>query len=231
MSGAPPFRTFTHRGAVFRLCTRHYGAVVHELVRQRRLLETYVRAHRAFKEAMEPVPARGEAPESARRMAEAAARVGVGPMAAVAGVMAQLAVEAALAAGDTHAVVDNGGDVFLAAATPVVIGLDAGEGNPVNALGLRVEPGDTPLAVCSSSGRMGHSLSLGRCDLATVTAADGALADAAATLAANLVKVEADIDGALERVAALPGIGGVLIVKGERVGMAGRLPPLVRAPT
>jgi ApbE superfamily uncharacterized protein (UPF0280 family) len=64
--------------------------------------------------------------------------------------------------------------------------------------------------------------------LATVAAADGALADACATLAANLVKSEADLDGALQRVQAIPGVRGVLLVKNERVGLAGKLPRLVR---
>ncbi|NJL72134.1 MAG: hypothetical protein HC888_11410, partial [Candidatus Competibacteraceae bacterium] len=46
-------------------------------------------------------------------------------------------------------------------------------------------------------------------------------------LAANLVTVEADIEAALERTSAIPGVLGVLIVKNERLGMKGDLPPLV----
>ena len=71
-------------------------------------------------------------------------------------------------------------------------------------------------------------MSLGDCDLATVVARDAALADAAATQAANLVKQESDIDKALEAIMAIAGIAGVLIVKNERVGLAGQLPPLVK---
>ena len=62
---------------------------------------------------------------------------------------------------------------------------------------MEVAPDEMPLSVCSCSGRLGHSLSFGDCDLATVVAADAALADACTTLAANLVKSEADLDGAL----------------------------------
>ena len=75
---------------------------------------------------------------------------------------------------------------------------------------------------------MGHSTSLGRCDLATVVARDAALADAAATQAANLVTTADDVDRAIERIAAIEGVEGVLIVKDDRVGLAGRLPPLVK---
>ena len=61
-----------------------------------------------------------------------------------------------------------------------------------------------------------------------MAAADAALADAAATLAGNLVRAEADIPAALARVAAVPGVSGLLLVKGAQVGLAGRLPRLVR---
>ena len=75
---------------------------------------------------------------------------------------------------------------------------------------------------------MGHSLSLGQCDLATIVAKDAALADAAATLAANLVKTVADVEPALNDIVSIEGISGVLIVKDGHVGLAGKLPPLVK---
>ena len=71
---------------------------------------------------------------------------------------------------------------------------------------------------------MGHSMSLGQCDLATIVAKDAALADAAATQAANLVSTPDDVDAALERIMAIQDIAGVLIVKDDRIGLAGRLP-------
>jgi ApbE superfamily uncharacterized protein (UPF0280 family) len=149
-------------------------------------------------------------------------------MAAVAGTMAQLAAEAALAAGAAEAIVENGGDIYLASVDRVVIALYAGPGALSGRLAMVVEAAEMPLAVCSSSGRLGHSFSFGDCDLATVVARDAALADAAATLAGNLVRRESDLPAALERVAGLPGVSGLLLVKGEKVGMAGRLPRLVR---
>jgi ApbE superfamily uncharacterized protein (UPF0280 family) len=165
----------------------------------------------------------------AGRMQAAAAAVGVGPMAAVAGTMAQMAVEAAIAAGAEEAVVENGGDVVLASPQPVTVALYAGDSPLSGRLAFRFGPQAAPVSVCSSSGRMGHSLSFGLCDLATVVAADAALADAAATLACNLVEEPEDSPGALERIRSLAGISGLLLVKGDKVGMAGRLPELVRA--
>jgi ApbE superfamily uncharacterized protein (UPF0280 family) len=72
-------------------------------------------------------------------------------------------------------------------------------------------------------------MSLGDCDLACVVARDAALADAAATKAANSVKTVEDIDRALNKIMAIPGVQGVLLVKNDRVGLMGRLPRLIRS--
>jgi ApbE superfamily uncharacterized protein (UPF0280 family) len=224
------YRTFTHREAVLRICCDEFDVVTAEIVRQRRILDDYLGCHPEFKSSLVPIELRPEAPLIAQRMARAAKLAGVGPMAAVAGAMAQLAAEAALAAGAPEAIVDNGGDIYLKAAEPVVVCLGTGATRLADRLALLLEPQDTPVSICSSSGKMGHSLSLGRCDLATLVAQDAALADAAATQAANLVKTPADVDAALERVVGIAGIAGVIIVKDDRVGLAGRLPQLIKAP-
>lgn len=225
------YRTFTHREAVFRICCETFDAVTCEIVRQRWLLEDYIRGHPAFGSSFEPVELLPDAPEIARRMARAGRAVGVGPMAAVAGAMAQWAAEGGLKAGAAEAIVDNGGDIYLQVAGPVVVGLHAGMEQPANRLAFSLQPADTPVAVCSSSGTMGRSASLGRCDLATVVAGDAALADAAATQAANLIRTTDDIDVALERIMAVKGIDGLIVVKDDRVGLAGHLPPLVGIPS
>lgn len=224
----PAYRTFHYKDSNFRIRSERFAAATAEIRHQRGLLEAYLERQPEFRTSLVPLGLLPEAPGIARRMAQAASRTGIGPMAAVAGTIAQLAAEAALAAGATEAIVENGGDIYLAADREVTVGLYAGTSPVGSSLAFAVPPDRLPLAICSSSSRMGHSLSLGDCDLATVVAADASLADAAATLAANLVRVPADIDAALERVMAIPGIAGVLLVKNERVGLAGNLPPLVR---
>ncbi len=149
-------------------------------------------------------------------------------MAAVAGAMAQLAAEAAIRAGTEEVIVDNGGDIYLQTVEPVVIGLYPGESEQIGRLAFSLQAGDTPLSICSSSGKMGHSLSLGQCDLATVVAKDAALADAAATLAANLVNRVSDVEIALNKIISIEGVGGVLIIKDGHAGLAGKLPSLVK---
>ena len=222
------YRRFAHKGANFRIRCDRFEAVTAEIVRLRGVLEAYIGRHAEFATALAPIELKDGAPDIARRMADAARAVGVGPMAAVAGTVAQLAAQAGLAAGADEAVVENGGDIYLAARRTVVIGLYAGSGPLAETLALAVPPQRMPTAICSSSGTMGHSLSLGRCDLATVVARSASLADAAATQAANLVRTQADIDPALNRIGSVDGVDGVLIVLGERVGLIGQVPPLVR---
>ncbi|MBO7535165.1 MAG: hypothetical protein J6T46_14335, partial [Victivallales bacterium] len=146
----------------------------------------------------------------------------------VAGAIAQCAAEAAVHESDEDVIVENGGDIFMVVSNPLSIGIHAGPKSLFNDLAFRVEPDDTPLAICSSSSMMGHSMSMGACDLATVVAKDAALADAAATLAANLVATPEDLEPTAARILAVPGVLGVLLVKSDRMAIQGTLPELVR---
>ncbi len=247
------FVTFTHREATIRVSTRWRKTVEDSVRRNRFLLEAYIARVPHFLHSLVPIPIGPDPPEVAVRMHRASLVVGVGPMAAVAGAVAQMAAEAVLAAAGstqqaaepeatdanqapaskdelprTEVIVENGGDIFLTLKDPAVIGLWAGGSSLSGRIALRIRPEDTPLGVCSSSGTMGHSLSLGSCDLATVFSRDAALADAAATLAANMVKSESDIEAAVNEILPIPGILGLVVIKGQRIGMGGWTPELIR---
>lgn len=225
------FRSFTHKDARFRISTPAFSPACADIRATRRLLEDYIRCHPEFQTALTPLPDDPEAPPLIRTMLQAALRAGaVGPMAAVAGAVAQSAAEAAQRHGATEVIVENGGDLYLATPHEVQVALFTGPEHPLaDRLALRITPDEQPVAICSSSSRMGHSLSFGQCDLATVLSADAALADAAATRACNEVKTPDDLPAILERTAAIPGILGVLLVKDDRIGMQGpRLPELVK---
>lgn len=221
------FRRFAWKDTNVRIHARSDLEAWHELVRQRRQLEAYLAGDTLFKTALKPVSLQPNAPEVAQRMHAASVRTGVGPMAAVAGTLAQFAAEEAsrIAGGDV--IVENGGDLFVKVERPVRVGLFTGAGRLGGRLAFLVQPCISPVAVCSSSSRMGHSVSFGACDLATVVAPDAALADAAATLLCNSVRSRADLEVALERVVGIPGIRGALAVVGEALGIKGNLPKLV----
>jgi uncharacterized protein len=222
------FLPFVYKDARFRITRHGFDAATRAIRDQRKALEAYLVLNPVFRDSLVPVSVTPDAPALALAMHRASLATGVGPMAAVAGAFAELAGRAALAAGARESIVENGGDIFMVLDAPLVMGLYAGSSPLSGRLAFRIEPGQTPIGVCSSSGTMGHSLSLGNCDLATVFSVDAALADAAATLAANLVSTEADIQSALDRVGSIPGILGVLIIKGDKLGMTGELPPLIK---
>ncbi|MCD4669944.1 MAG: UPF0280 family protein, partial [Actinomycetia bacterium] len=81
----------------------------------------------------------------------------------------------------------------------------------------------TPCGICSSSGSMGHSLSLGSSDLVTVMSDSTILADAAATAVANSIKEQADIEKAMSRYKKNKEIKGLIIIKGDRIGIWGEM--------
>jgi ApbE superfamily uncharacterized protein (UPF0280 family) len=206
-----------------------FPAAEAEIVVQRKRLEAYIRLDPLFASALVPYRVPDSAPEIVRRMAAASARVGVGPMASVAGAVAEYALGAMLRAGAHHAVVDNGGDIAMFIDRPLVVGLYAGPSRVRN-LGLRFEPRGRVLGVCTSSATVGPSLSFGRADAAVAVSEDVLLADATATSVGNALRLESpeSIGDALER-HMLPGIEGLMAVVGNQVGMCGELPEIVRA--
>ncbi len=193
-------------------------------------IETYIAAQPRFLTSLEPLLIDMEAPGVARRMAAAAALAGVGPMAAVAGAIAQVTVEALVAAGARHVIVDNGGDVVLHIDQPVRIGIFTGSAK-IRDIALSFEPRPGIFSVCTSSGTVGHSLSFGRADAATIIAESGSLADAMATALGNRVRQasEETIDQAIRDTLA-DGVEGLLVVAGDRLGLGGKLPQIVRVP-
>jgi ApbE superfamily uncharacterized protein (UPF0280 family) len=175
-----------------------------------------------FERALVPREPLEGAPLIVRQMAEAARACGVGPMAAVAGAVAQ-AVGEALLAHSEQVIVENGGDIFLYTARPRTAAIYAGSSPLSGKLALKLTRLNQPLGVCTSSGTVGPSLSFGKADAAIVLAESAALADAAATALGNRVKTAADIEPALELVSHIPGIYGLAAVIGEHLGAWGEM--------
>ncbi len=222
------FRQFSWKDTNLRVSSDRFDTIVQHIMAQRKELERYIREHAAFKTALSPLPLLDGAPEIARRMAAAAALTGLGPMASVAGTLAQLGAEAAMADGCTEAIVENGGDMFVYSLEPVTIGIYAGENALGAKLAFQLEPKELPLALCSSSSHMGHSLSFGQCDLATVIAKEAPLADSAATLTCNNILKDNELESTLHTTGSIPGVLGILAVKEGKIGIWGDLPKLVR---
>lgn len=191
------------------------------VLKYRRQIEDAISRHPDFLHSLHPLPEIPLAPRIVRRMLRAAQVAGVGPMAAVAGALAHAVAE------DLHPlspalIVENGGDCYLDLRETVTVGVHAGPASPfADRIALRFEARRFPLAICTSSGTVGHSLSFGKADAVTVVSGDGALADAAATAIGNLVKTRRDVAAALDAARSMEGIEGALVLIGDQLGIWG----------
>ncbi len=193
------------------------------VVEARGAIEGYARDNPGFLESYSPIPKDPFAPEIVKEMLEAGSKAGVGPMAAVAGAIAEYVGKRLVVCSRGEVIVENGGDTFLNLSSECVIGIHAGDSVLSGRIGIRIDAGPSPLGVCTSSGTIGHSKSFGRADAVTVVSQSCALADAAATAAGNLVKKKADIQTALDFLKEIEGVLGAVIVKQDVIGAFGQL--------
>ena len=197
-------------------------------LKYRQYIETHILQTPKFATALSPLPLPGIAPAIVMDMMEAARAANVGPMAAVAGAMAEYVGKDLLDLSH-EVVVENGGDIFIKSDTETVFSIYAGDSPLSMTTGILVEKQNTPFAMCTSSGTLGHSKSFGAADAASVVATSCSLADAAATALCNMVKTDKDIEKAINFGKQIQGIQGIVIIKGKQIGLWGDL-KLVRLP-
>jgi uncharacterized protein len=190
------------------------------LATHRKELEEYLKAHVSFGTSFRPVPAAGDPPAIVIDMAAVAEFYDVGPMASVAGAVAQF-VGMDLLESSGEVIVENGGDLFLAGTGTRNVRVFAGQDAPEVNLKLQCRPGGAGL--CTSSASIGPSVSLGNTEAVTVLAGTATLADAAASAIGNRVLGPDDIPGALEFAKGLESVEGVLVIAGGSVGIVGDL--------
>lgn len=193
-----------------------------ELIRVRGDLEDYISLQPEFKSSLVPVAVLPGAPEIVCRMGRAAMLAGVGPMAAVAGAVAQ-SIGEKLSALSEEIIIENGGDIFLRSRSTRVIAVFAGKSKFSCRIGIKVDAEETPLGICTSSGTVGHSLSFGKADAVVIKAPSAALADAVATGAGNLVKTRDDLMLAVDYVKKIAGVEGILVIKEDGLAAWGRM--------
>ena len=192
------------------------------VLEQRGYVEAFIASHPEFAAALVPWPYDGPAPGIIVNMLNAARNAGVGPMAAIAGVIAEQ-VGHGLLNRTNQVMVENGGDVFIKMSSPVTVGIFAGKSPLSLQIGLRLKTVSIPQAVCTSSGTIGHSLSYGKADAVCVVADSCANADAAATAIGNLIKSPADIESAIKAGRNMGELIGIVVILGEKMGMWGDL--------
>lgn len=195
-----------------------------EFVRKIRLpLEAYILKNPLFLKSLEPLPEDENAPDIVKVMLRAGRIAGVGPMASVAGAIAEKVGRLLLDKGLTSQVaIENGGDIFLSLKKEARIAVFAGNSPFSGKISLVVKKELMPCGVCTSSGKVGHSLSLGLADAVTVIHRDTATADALATAFGNLLRDSKDFKKIVSKAKKVEGLFGVLAVLEEKVFLFGK---------
>ena len=201
---------------------------IKSIKQHRKALEEYGKAHPNFFYTLEPTPAPAK-PLVAKLMAEAAEKANVGPLAAVAGVIADLAVKDMTATSCKVAVVENGGEISAVSNEPIDVAVSAGDEPLSKRFGFRLT--EFPIGVATSSGRFSHAFSFGDAEAATIFCKNAGLADAAATAVCNVVKGEdtqAAIQSGISKAISIEGVEGVLIIYKGFTGTAGKIPKIIK---
>ncbi len=185
----------------------------------RRELEEYILRHKGFQSALAPISLYKDAPEIAVRMAEAARYAKVGPMAAVAGAFSQMLSEKL--GEPEELIIENGGDLYIRSTKDRIISIYPGENKFKGKLRLAFSAEDFPLSVCTSSSKLGHSLSFGKADSVTIISQNAFLADAMATSVCNMIKSPDDIPKALEFAQSVEGVLGAVAIIDDKLGAFG----------
>ncbi len=201
----------------------------------RELLEKFATKNQNFLKSFNPITVSSPY-EIIQLMIRYSKICNVGPMATVAGALADLMLNAMKESEKNFiparvALVENGGEIAIDSEKLMRIALYAGENKLNLNIGFLIEKKDCPIGIATSSATVGHAISLGQADAVTIFAENATLADGAATRIANLVKgddVEKSIKTALDATEDIPGIRAALISRGNKVGQIGNLPKIFK---
>ncbi|MGE5197962.1 MAG: UPF0280 family protein [Deltaproteobacteria bacterium] len=178
----------------------------------RRQIEIYISKDRRFLTSLKPIAVELKTTPIIREMSRAARKANVGPMAAVAGAIAQFLGKDLLRKGYKEIIIENGGDIFLVTRKIRKVAIYSGTSLFWKSLKLKIRPQDTPLGICTSSGKVGHSLSFGSAESVVILSKNASLADAVATATGNLVNSKADLQKAIAFACSIKGVCAAVII-------------------
>lgn len=204
-------------------CTEDLSSEALRLVRKARsILDKHITSFPIFKTSLEPLAVNSSYPELINKMLSAGITAGTGPMAAVAGAISEY-VGTGLGKYSDQVFVENGGDIFFSSKKDRTIAIYAGDSILSNKVGIKIKAELFPLGICTSSGTVGHSYSMGKSDAVTILSKDTAMADAVATATGNKVQTADDIQDAMNFAMEIKGILGVVIIVKDKLGAAGNI--------
>lgn len=190
------------------------------VLKYRHQIEKYIEMNQEFRTSLVPLDEEIGMPDIVRTMIKTSRLAKVGPMASVAGAIAEWVYNDLIHL-SKELIIENGGDIYLSTLKERKIGIYAGQSPLSLKIGLLISPEDTPIGICTSSGTVGHSLSFGKADAVCIVSKSAALSDAVATSIGNIIKNEKDIDLAMEKGRNIQGVLGMVIIVGKSMGVWG----------
>lgn len=188
----------------------------------RHQIENYISLHPEFMTSLHPYHEDPYASKIVREMIRATTDIGVGPMASVAGAVAEFVGQGLLERSE-QVIVENGGDIFMKVNRPVTVSVFAGSSPLSEKIGLVITKDRMPLGVCSSSATIGHSMSLGKADVVCLVSPSALRADGAATVLCNRIRSRKDLDLVAGWADEIKGIEGGLAVLGDAMATWGNV--------
>jgi len=185
-------------------------------------MDAYLEKDPAYLSALVPYHPMPVAPMIFHFMSKASAQTGIGPMSTVAGAFDRLVADALCQRyGCRDIVVENGGDIYANVSHDLDISVFAGQSPLSERVGIHIPAGTFPLGICTSSGTVGPSLSLGKADAMMIVCRDVLLADSYATAMANRIQTVDDLQTVIDLCQSVPEILGALAVKDDRMAICG----------
>jgi ApbE superfamily uncharacterized protein (UPF0280 family) len=193
------------------------------IIQARTQIESYIAKNPNFLTSFVPLAFDPFAPKIVQEMLVASEKANVGPMAAVAGAIAEFVGKKCRDLTDGEIFIENGGDIYAFIKENANFVIYAGKSPISNKIAIEISKNYSETGVCTSSGTVGHSKSFGKADAVTIISGSATLSDAFATFVGNMIKSDNDIEKGLEIIKNAPEIIGGVIIIGSKMGAYGEI--------
>lgn len=190
-----------------------------EVIKQREILKRYLKENPDFLFSFSPLYVESNE-EIIKLMSESSLLTKTGPMASVAGAIAEIVGKKFLKESD-EIIIENGGDIFAKLNSDFNVAIYAGNSPFSMKIGIRLKKREIPYGVCTSSGKIGHSISFGDADAVVVISPSSAFSDGSATYFGNLIKGKIDEKNILSEIKNFPFIEGLVIIRDKEIFLWG----------
>ena len=177
----------------------------------RKELMDHISIQKSFMTSLNPIKRIDTESSIINKMYHASEIAGVGPLAGVAGAISEF-VGLELLEFTDEIILENGGDIWMDIKQPVSINIYSGESGFKDNVGLKIYPENKSWGICTSSGKIGPSLSFGKADSATVISHCAITADTTATAVGNMVNSIEDVEEAVKFAMDIDEVTGVVII-------------------